>query len=266
VTAARGDGIEPRDPSSAPRPRLRPLDALTTLRDFALVSYDVDPSRLAALLPAGYGFEPELLTLADGRRRGLVSAVNFRDVDFRFRFAEVVRASFVQTNYRAYIRRNGERAVWFFGTTLASRLSIVPRGLWGMPWHRVSATLESRWDVDFCVEYRSSSDGPWASCLMRLEGTHEKLSGLDGFATVEAAALVVTHPLIGYFSRRRGGVGRYGVWHERLRPTFGRALEARFPVFERLGLTEPGQPPHSVLLQPSTDFMVQLPPTRVAAG
>lgn len=252
------------DPFRTPRPRLGSLDALTTLEHFALITYDVDPERLAALLPTGYGFEPEVARLSDGRRRSFVSAVNFRDVHFRFAAAPFVRVSFEQTNYRAYVRRNGKRAVWFFGTTLASRTAALPRMLWGMPWHRVISTLEATWDGDRCVTYESSHVGKWASAAMRLEGTAERAGLLDGWATPDEAALILTHPLVGYFSHNRGnGVGLYAVWHARLNLTVGRAIEARFSPFEERGLITPNQEPHSVLLQPSTEFLVLLPPTRV---
>ena len=77
------------------------------------------------------------------------------------------------------------------------------------------------------------------------------------------AALVLTHPLTGYFGHGRGGVGRYEVWHAPLQPSVGSALKVRFSPFEERGLTVSGQAPHSVLLQQSTDFAVLLPPTKV---
>ncbi|MDL2335640.1 MAG: DUF2071 domain-containing protein, partial [Chloroflexota bacterium] len=97
-----------------------------------------------------------------------------------------------------------------------------------------------------------------------LEGSAEPLGALDGWSTPDEAALVLTHPLIGFFAHNRGsGVGRYEVWHAPLKLTMGRALEAHFSAFEDRGLIRPGQEPHSVLLQRSTDFVVLLPPTRV---
>jgi transcriptional regulator with XRE-family HTH domain len=102
-----------------PRPRRRGLDATTTLQDFALVTFDVDPDGLAAALPNG--LVPEIRTLDDGRARGFVSAVSFRDVDFRFELATWLRVSFFQTNYRAYVRGpDGRRAVFFFGPSSRS--------------------------------------------------------------------------------------------------------------------------------------------------
>ena len=109
-----------------PRPRIRRLDATTRLDHFALVTFAVDPERLAAVLPRG--LEPEVRRLDDERERGFVSAVSFRDVDFRFAMAPWLRVSFFQTNYRAYVRGpDGRRAVFFFGTTLDSPLAALPR-------------------------------------------------------------------------------------------------------------------------------------------
>jgi hypothetical protein len=42
-------------------------------------------------------------------------------------------------------------------------------------------------------------------------------------------------------------------------------LEARFQLFEELGLIEAGQAPHSALVQRATRFLVFLPPRRVAS-
>ncbi len=207
-----------------------------------------------------------VVTLRDGRRRGLVSAVNFTDVEFHFVGASFARVSFVQTNYRAYITRGSERSVWFFGTTLSSRLTVFPRLIWGMPWHRVRASLDATWNGAKCVSYESSSSGRWCSSSMRLVPTDEPVGTLDGFENADDAARVIANPLIGYFEHERGGVGRYSVWHEPLQPALGRAVSARFSVFEERGLVEADQGPHSVLLQPSTDFTVLLPPHRVAQG
>src|SRR5258705_14023068 len=116
--AAMADGF------ARPRPRLHGFDATTTLRDFALVTFVVDPARLTTLLPAE--LRAEVRRLDDGREAAFVSAGSFRDIDFRFAIAPLVRASFFQTNYRAYVRGpDGRRAVFFFGTTLDSPLVLL---------------------------------------------------------------------------------------------------------------------------------------------
>lgn len=245
-----------------PRPRVSRLDATTQLDQFAIVTFAVDPARLAAVLPAG--LEPEVRRLDDGADRGFVSAVSFRDVDFRFAMAPALRVSFFQANYRAYVRGpDGARAVFFFGTTLDSRLVALPRLAWGMPWHGGSTRIESDWSADgVCGRYRHRCSGRWGAADVELEGTSEPAGRLDGFVDEEEAALVITHPLDGYFMRPDGGLGRYAVWHERLRPRLGVARRAHYAVFEELGLVAPDAEPHSVLLQRSIEFKVLLPPTR----
>jgi hypothetical protein len=250
------------DPFGRPRPRVRWLDATTRLDHFALVTFDVDPGRLRAVLPAG--LEPEVRRLDDGLERGFVSAVSFRDVDFRLAVAPWFRVSFFQTNYRAYVRGpDGQRAVFFFGTTLDSRFAAVPRTAWGMPWYGGATTIEAHWsEVGRCLDYRHVCSGHWGGADVEIEGTDERAGRLDGFADADDAALVLSHPLDGFYQRPDGRLGRYAVWHERLRPRLGIARRARYAVFEDLGLVEPGVAPHSVLLQESIEFDVLLPPTR----
>jgi uncharacterized protein YqjF (DUF2071 family) len=247
---------------SRPRPRVSRLDATTRLDHFALVTFAVDPARLAAVLPAG--LDPEVRLLDDGSERGFVSAVSFRDVDFRLAIAPWFRTSFFQANYRAYVRGpDGRRAVFFFGTTLDSLLVALPRLVWGMPWHGGSTRIEAAWSADGrCLTYRHRCSGRWGAADVELEGTAETAGRLDGFSDADDAALVLTHPLDGYFERRDGRLGRYSVWHERLRPQLGVARRARYTVFEELGLVPAGTSPHSVLLQRSIEFHVLLPPSR----
>lgn len=245
-----------------PRPRLRGFDASTTLVDFALVTFDVDADRLASLLPPG--LRPETRSLDDGRVRAFVSAVSFRDVDFRFAILPIVRRSFFQTNYRAYVLGpTGGRAVYFFGTTLDSRLSVLPRRLWGMPWHPGATRIEATWDGDRCVTYRHTCHADWGGADVLLRGTPQHVGRLDGFKDADDAAVVLTHPLDTYFSRPDGRPGQYGVWHPRLSPTLGHADTARYSVFENLNLVAPNTPPHSVMLQRHVPFDVLLPPAKI---
>ena len=89
---------------------------------------------------------------------------------------------------------------------------------------------------------------------------------LDGFADEEDTTVVLTHPLDGYFWRCDRRVGHYAVWHDRLTLRHARATTLSFPLFERLGLTTPGQPPHSVLVQRATEFVIDLPPRPLPHG
>jgi Uncharacterized conserved protein (COG2071) len=252
--------LSPVEAFARPRTHLRWLDAATILEQFALVTFDVDPERLRAVLPAG--LEPEVRTLAGGLARGFVSAVSFRDVDFRFAMAPWLRVSFFQTNYRAYVRgSDGRQAVFFFGTTLDSPLVAMPSRLWGMPWHPGRTSITSSWsEAGECESYRHMCTGRWGAADAELLGSDEPLGRLDGFADAEDAAHILTHPLDGWFERPDGRLGRYAVWHPRMALQVGAARRASYAVFEEQGLVESGAPPHSVLLTRSIEFDVLLPP------
>lgn len=246
---------------TAPAPPPGPLAALTTLEDIAIVTYDIDPDTLAAQLPAW--IVPDVVTLADGRRRALVSAVSFRDVDFRFRVVPFVRLGMLQTNYRAYVRAGGEQAVWFLGSTLTSRSVAIPRRLWAMPWHRVDGTLETTWAEGVCRRWASTATGAWGGMDVALEGTAEPMGTLDGMADEAETARLLTHPLAGYYRRLDGQVAGYRVWHAPMHPTRGSVVRARYDVLESSGLVPPGQAAHSVLLERRSDFIVYMPPMRL---
>ncbi len=248
---------------ATPSPELHRLDAATTLVDVAITTFPVDPGALSVHLPPGV--EPDVVTFDDGRARALVSAVTFRDVDFRLAFASAIRFAFVQTNYRAYVRVGDRRLVWFFGTSLDSPLVAVPRIAWRMPWYGGRMRLEATWDGDRCRSYRQSTRAAWGGADLELEGTNEPVGRLDGFADRDESLLVLTHPLDGLYRRRDGGLGGYSVWHERFAPRLGIARTARFELFERLGLVEPGAVAHSVMIQRAIDFSVLLPPLRFPA-
>ncbi len=247
-----------------PRPSARLGDATTTLADFAIITFAAEPVALAGLLPAG--FEPEVFPLADGRRVAFVSAVPFRDLDFRFGFAPCLKFHFAQTNYRAYVTYRGRRCVWFFGTSVATNWVAIPRYLWKLPWHFARTEIETHWTDEICTRYRlATTAAAWGGAVAELEGGDEPTGRLDGFADAEETALVLTHPLVGYYTRRDGHVGSYAVWHERLDLRRGMARHARFELFERLGLVAPGTAPTSVLLQRRTEFIIRLPPHRLRA-
>ena len=252
--------LSPVEAFARPRAQLRWLDAATILEQFALVTFDVDPGRLRAVLPEG--LEPEVRTLDGGRARGFVSAVSFRDIDFRFAVAPWLRVSFFQTNYRAYVRGpDGRQAVHFFGTTLDSPLVAMPSRLWGMPWHPGRTTISSSWSTTGrCESYRHRCWGRWGAADVELLGSDEPMGRLDGFSDVEDAAHILTHPLDGWFERPDGRLGRYEVWHPRMALQVGAARLSSYAVFEELGLVEPGSTPHSVLLTKAIEFDVLLPP------
>ena len=234
------------------------IDVCTGLRDFALVTYAVCPERLGDLLPDG--LEPDVFTLSSGNIVAFVSAAMFYDVGFHPAFAPWPKFSFGQTNYRAYIKRGDSRAVWFFGTALHTPFVLVPRYLWRLPWHYTDIEISSSWQDQHCESFRYEANGAWGNAQVELAGTPESTGRLDGFADEEETALVLTHPLVGYYRRTDGVVGTYGIWHERLEMQRAVVQSAKFEVFEQLGLISEDTEPHSALIQQSTEFIIYLPP------
>lgn len=242
------------------RPPHRWCHAATELDAFAMVTFRVDADRLAAVLPPEV--VPERFPFDDGATGALVSAVPFLDRDFHFRFCPPVKVSCGQVNYRAYVTFRGERGVWFFGTSLDSVFVALPRLAWRMPWHRDRIRVDHAWEGGRCHRWSLEATG-WGAATCRLEPTGEPLGRLDGFAGRDETVEVLTHPMVGWYQRRGGGLGRYSVWHQVLALEAATAPEARFEVFERLGLVAPGQAPHSAVVAETVHFDVHTPPTRV---
>ena len=236
------------------------LDVHVTLEHFAITTFAVSPEAMARHLAPG--FEPEVFQLAAGPR-AFVSAVTFLDSRFRFRLLPWPRFSFGQTNYRAYVLRRGQRAAWFFGTSLDSLFVHVPRLVWQMPWHRARMRFDVTYDGDRCRRYRLETTGAGAAAELDLEGSGEPTGALDGFRDAAETAQVLTAPTEGYFARRGGRSSHYAIWHAPLVMQRARAHAARFQLFEDLGLIEPGAAPHSVLVQRATDYAIYLPPRLV---
>ena len=225
-----------------------------------MVTYRVDAEQLAATMPAEVG--PDRFTFDDGTEGALVSAVPFLDRDFHFRFFPPAKVSCGQVNYRAYVTFRGQRGVWFFGTSLDSVFVTLPRFVWQMPWHRDDIAIDHEWDGDRCGSWSLTATG-WGAASCHLQPSGEPLGRLDGFADLDETLEVLTHPMVGWYERGRGRLGRYSVWHPVLTLESCAAPGSRFEVFERLGLTEPGQVPHSAVVARTVHFDVHTPPTRV---
>lgn len=240
--------------------RQRLTDVSSQLRNFSITTWDVAPDALARHLPSG--FTPEVGRI-DGRDRAFVSAVSFVNTRFFVGFAPFIKLTCQQTNYRAYVRRGGEQAVWFFGTSLASRFVLLPRHAWSLPWHRVVASCAADWDGEHLVRLDWRGDAEEGEERLVATGTGESVRAVRGFDDAAAGIRILTHPLVGYVRRRDGRVATYGVSHTRLEMEVATATEARYEVFERAGVVERGQAPHSVLVQRATHFVVLLPPKKL---
>ncbi|HUF38317.1 MAG TPA: DUF2071 domain-containing protein [Anaerolineales bacterium] len=240
------------------------LDVRSDLLHFALITYALPRERLRPHIPDR--FEIQTFPIG-GDHLALMSAVPFLDEDFSFyRIAPFIKIKFAQTNYRVYVvdRDTGEPCVWFFGTTLGSRVVNLARWLWRIPWHY------ARYDVDCEYEagkrayarYRFTVASEWAAATVQLQDTGAPAGLLPGFADMAEQTLVLTHPVKGFFYRTDGKLGSYSVWHEEIPLTVGRAVALYFSLYERLGLLtkEEMARPHSVLICPKTTFEVHLPP------
>lgn len=248
------------------RPRTRWRDVVANLGHFSIVSYAVDPARVRPHVHERFEFD--LIDGADGKPKVLVSMVPFEDQDFHFVGLPWLAFRFGQTNYRTYVidRESGQRAVWFFGTSLDSLSVAIPRYLWKLPWHKGRIRFDCEFDreVKRYSRYAMTTKSDWAPVKLALEDTGQPVKTLDGFADLETALVILTHPLIGVFHRRDGHLGTYHIWHDRLSCTSGRVLSACIGLFDRLGIVPFAEQahPHSVLIQPQTEFTIYLPPER----
>ena len=187
------------------RPSARITDVSSTLRDFAITTWDVSAEKLQSFLPNG--LTADTFEFSDGRTRAFVSAVTFLNTRFYVHFAPFVRLQCEQTNYRAYIRRGNERAVWFFGTTLASRFVLLPRHAWQLPWHYATVKRTSEWTGDALKSLDWTATASGAAERLLVKGTGKPLAKLEGFSSLEQTHHVLAHPLVGYCRRPHKSVG-----------------------------------------------------------
>ncbi len=252
------------------RPPVSGRDVLATLEHFAIISYAVPADRVRPHVHPG--FDLDCFPGSDGRPLVWVSMVPFEDQDFRFVALPWLRFRFGQTNYRTYVidRSTGRRAVWFFGTTLDSWTVAVPRYAWKLPWHRGRIHFDCDYDAvaGRYAHYRMATRSDWAPVELELEDSGRPVAALDGLPDLEEGLVALTHPLTGVYYRRNGRLGTYSIWHDRLRCTSGRVIQARVGLFDRLGLVpyDEQRQAHSVLIQRRTEFTIYLPPGRYPGG
>lgn len=242
------------------------LSVDVTLSHLTMLTYAVEPQRLRAHIPDR--FDLELVTLDDGRRAGLVSVVNFYDERFRNARCPLFPMSFGQTNYRAYIRHEGKAAAWFFATTLGSLFNVIPRSVWRLPWYRARYHFEARQHPGSTVysQLDCSAQCPETGRFeVRARDTGEAVGRLDGFVDRETTLSILTQPVDGFLRRRDGDLTTYSVWHPLFTPTLGRAEHIRCDLLQHLDLVSQEElpQPHSLMIQPSIDYTIYLPPRRM---
>lgn len=245
------------------RPVPTGMDVDTTLAHFAIITYLVNPNLIRPQIHPR--FQLDLIEI-EGREWALLSVVPFVDQDFRFVKLPWPKWRFGQTNYRIYVTdiQTGAHVAWFIGTSLGSWTVSVPRYLWKLPWHRARIEFECEFDTESqrYKSYRMQTSNSWADAQVELADTGKPPTEFKGFDDLESGLVLLTHPRMGFFYRRDGQLGSYSIWHDRLRPTVGSVLSARFDLLDHLGIVESDETLniHSVLIQNQTKFTIYLPP------
>ena len=246
-----------------PSDRLLTVD--TTLEHFSIITYTVDLEKLRRIIPKQ--FDIYTITL-EGIQYGLVSAVTFIDKDFRFKkLLPFLKLSFPQTNYRAYIidKESGEKCAWFFGTALGSKLVFIPKLLWKMPWFL--ARYNSRFELknNSYKKYKIEISAKNANATIDISNDNLSEFNSKGFDSIEEAELILTHPVSGYFLRSDNKLGKYKIWHPKMKSSNGESITTYFQKFESLCLLNATQmsQPYSILLTDQIEFIIDLPPKKI---
>lgn len=229
----------------------RPWHSTTTLAPLAVVTWTIEPERLARVLPPG--IDPDVVDV-DGASVALGSLVAFVARGFHFRGAPFVRHTFGQVDHRVHVRRQGERGVWFVAASIDSPLAWLPRAVWAMPWHRDRIRVDADGDESFRL---STTGGTRDSEIELVVGTDDRPE--DGH---DVAA--ITDPVLGWYPRTRGGIASYEVRHPPfdLRPMVVRRAAAG--ALRHLDLIDEGQPPLAAGVAAASPLDLLTPPRRVA--
>jgi hypothetical protein len=210
------------------------MELTLVARDLLLVSWEIDPDRIARALPAGV--EPRVLEGGPG----LVSLVAYRNDAVRL---DGRRApSFSQVNVRTYVGRDEEAAVFL----LSMRVTVGGLGgvLFGAPYRpatmRVRPGLARARGLGLSVHYRVTDAAGDAPAL------GSRAAGSEAVAYYWAAGL-----------RRVPSDHDPFDWREV-------ELEDEARVDPVLALGFDAGPPDSVLYAERTGFRVTLPPEKVA--
>ncbi|MGQ0570132.1 MAG: DUF2071 domain-containing protein [Armatimonadota bacterium] len=248
------------DHLSSIRPSRPALDA--PLRHLAMVTYAVRPDRIERHLPPGFLLE----TRSDerGTPHAFVSVVMFQNHRTGPTAVPWLRSTYLQVNYRTYIRYQGAPGAWFFIVMLQSRMAMVQRALYRAPAYTAPMDFQSEWD-DVQQRYRSyrlNSATPHHGLRVEIEGDDGSIVPGPLFSSTDEMVTFLTRRFDGYFADPRGRqVSQMTVWHEAMRPKPGTLRGASFGVLDRLGLVphDEQRRPYAVFLQPSIHFVGMYP-------
>jgi hypothetical protein len=241
------------------------LDINTRLEHFAIISYKVPVDRIQHLIPKPFKlwtfFENEI-------EYALISAVPFKDKDFSlYRILKFIKFSFYQTNFRTYIvnQNNNTHCAWFFGTTLGSLTSIIPKRIWKMPWeygqYKTNFTFENNFYANYQIDFKSKH----GNGNIRIKSKNKKMILHNGFKSLDEQILILTHPVIGYYNLIDNKIGTYEIWHPKIDLYEGKSEKTYFEIFEKLGFLSKKEMdnPHSILMTNEIEFDILMPPKKM---
>jgi len=223
------------------------------IHHFALTNFAIPPQRLARYLPPG--FEADARLDEHGHRWAFLSIVTFQNYRFAMPPLRKLKFTFLQTNYRAYVRQpDGQPAVWFFAIYQRSLFALLDQLLLGTPTYFGRLTLDEDWDGE-AKYYRHYDFGSqsWGKGLdLSVQGIDRRPEPPMGFSSADDLEHFFCEPLAGYYREpRTGWLSRLAVRHKQMAPKDGTVLNVRSDVLHRLGVVpyEEQKRPHSVLLQ-----------------
>jgi len=245
------------------RPEHKGLDIICRPRHLAIITYAVEPGRLAGLIPKRF----DLTTVGlENRELALLSAVSLINESLTLAAYPFPKLRIAQVNYRVYAidRETGERCVWFLETVIDSWAVIVPRYMWRLPWHKgeIRFDLEIDKTTGQYLKYARRVRSLKAAAEIELFQAESDMSEIPAFPDRETALIYLSHPLLGCYRRRDNRLGRYRIWHPRMALTSAGLRYANFEFLAATGLVndQEQQRPHSVLIGPGSEFTVYLPP------
>ncbi|NME72637.1 DUF2071 domain-containing protein [Flammeovirga aprica] len=247
------------------KPQKNKLNVHTLLEHFAIISYKVELHKIAPLIPDPF----KLWTFeSDGKTYALISAVTFKDKDFKFHnITSKPKFAFYQTNFRTYVihKETNEYCAWFFGTNLGSFTHIIPKRLWKMPWEMADYTCDFKMENNSYSQYTMSFQSKTGKGIVDISCGDDEMQLLEGFESIDQQLFILTHPVEGYYLKHDNQLGTYEIWHPKMDLKMGQSNSLYFEFFERLGLVskEEMMHPHSVLITPSIEFEIVLPPKAV---
>ncbi|MBE7690773.1 DUF2071 domain-containing protein [Tenacibaculum piscium] len=241
------------------------LDVNTQLEHFTIISYKVAIEKIEHLIPKPF----KIWTFKElGKQYALVSAVAFKDKDFSFyKISRLLKFKFFQTNFRTYIidKRDNSHSAWFFGTTLGSITSIIPKNLWNMPWEYGKYKFNFKRNNNLYSEYKMEFKSKLGNGLIEIESSGDDVKLLKGFKDMDEQTHILTHPVIGYYDLSKKELGTYEIWHPKINLKEGKSSKLYFELFEELGFLTKSEMnnPHSVLITPKIEFDILLPPRKI---